>query len=166
VNELGNVLAAQNLQAEAAKYFMRAADIYRNAYGERHYLVAIAQSNVAYAQMQQSDYAAAEALFRRVIETFSTTLAPDNVNTGIARIKLGRTLLRAGRPAEAVKETLAGYGILSRQTSPSISYLQAARSDLAAAYDAIREPDQARHFRAEHSEVENGSATLTTSRPK
>ena len=156
VNELGNVLAVQNLQAEAAQHFMRAADIYRRVYGERHYLVAIALSNVAYAQMQQADYLGAEELFRRVIDIFSNTLAPDNVNTGIARIKLGRTLLRAGRPAEAVPETLAGYRTLSAQTNPSISYLQAARSDLAAAYDAIDEPQQASRFRAERATVAGG----------
>jgi len=165
VNELGNVLAVRNLQAEAAQMFMRAADIYRQVHGEQHYLVAIALSNVAYAQMQQADYVRAEALFRRVIDTFSRTLGPANVNTGIARIKLGRTILRAGRPAEAVTETLAGYRILSAQTNPSISYLQAARADLATAYDAINEPQEAARFRTERSAVEAGNAALKTRDP-
>jgi serine/threonine-protein kinase len=158
VNEIGNVLAVQNHQAEAASQFMRAARIYQQVYGERHYLVAIALSNVAYAEMQQANYAEAEPLFRKVVDMFSTTLSPDNVNTGIARIKLGRTLLRAGRPAEAAPETLAGYRILTLQTSPSISFLQAARSDLADAYDAIGQPEEATRFRAERAAIEQANA--------
>lgn len=154
VNELGNVLAVQDRQTEAAEHFARAANIYRQAYGAQHYLVAIALSNVAYARMQQGDFPQAEVLFRAVIGTFSDTLSPDNVNTGIARIKLGRTLLRAGRPAESVPESLAGYRILSAQASPSISYLQAARADLATAYEAINEPDKADRFRAERVAVD------------
>lgn len=158
VNEIGNVLAVQNQQAEAASHFMRAATIYRQVYGEQHYLVAIALSNVAYALMQQAQYGEAESLFRKVIASFSATLSPQNVNTGIARIKLGRTLLRAGKPAEAVPESLAGYGILSQQASPSISYLQAARADLAAAYEAIEQPAAAERFRAERAAIELANA--------
>ncbi len=80
-------------------------------------------------RMQQKDYLHAEPLFREVIALFTGTLAADNANTGIARIKLGRTLLRAGRPRDAAAESLTGYGILAGQTSPSISYLRAARED-------------------------------------
>ena len=87
------------------------------------------------------------------------------MNTGIARIKLGRTILRAGRPAEAVTETLEGYRILSAQTNPSISYLRAARADLATAYDAINEPQEAARFRAERAAVEAGNAALKTRGP-
>jgi serine/threonine-protein kinase len=137
---------------------MRAATIYRRVYGEQHYLVAIALSNVAYALMQQAQYGEAESLFRKVIAAFSATLSPQNVNTGIARIKLGRTLLRAGKPAEAVPESLAGYRILSQQASPSISYLQAARADLAAAYEAIEQPAEAKRFRAERAAIELANA--------
>ncbi len=149
VNELGNMLATQGHYAAAEKHFARAAGIYRDVYGDRHYLVAIALSNVAYMQMQQKEYAQAEALFRDVVARFTEGLAPDNVNTGIARIKLGRTLLRAGRQREAAVESLAGYQILNTQTNPAISYLRAAREDLVAEYEALREPDMATRFREE-----------------
>jgi serine/threonine-protein kinase len=148
-NELGTVLAQQGRHAEAEEKYRRAATIYRSVYGERHYLVGIALSNVAYMQMQQRDYSNAEAQFRQVIQLFTESLSADNVNTGIARIKLGRTLLRAGRPGEAQAETLAGYGILAKQTSPATSYLRAAREDLVAAYEALHEPEKALRFRQE-----------------
>jgi hypothetical protein len=44
-------------------------------------------------------------------------------------VKLGRTLLRERRYREAETEILAGSEILSKQTSPSVSWIQAARKD-------------------------------------
>jgi serine/threonine-protein kinase len=160
INELGNILAMQDEFDEAAQNFQRAADIYRSVHGDRHYLVAIELSNVAYMHMQRQDYGVAETLFRNVIPLFAETLSPDNVNTGIARIKLGRTLLRAGRYAEAEQESLAGYEILAKQASPSISFLRAARADLIAAYEALQQPERATRFRAENQapDVDNGSS--------
>ncbi len=149
LNEIGNVLATQGNHAAAAQRFAQAAGIYRNVYGDHHYLVGIALSNVAYMQMQQGKYAVAEPLFRQVIDLFKSTLGPDNVNTGIAHIKLGRTLLRAGRQRGASVETMAGYEILAKQTSPSISYLRAAREDLVAAHEALGQREQAARFREE-----------------
>jgi len=71
------------------------------------------------------------------------------LNTGIARIKLGRTLLRQHRYAEAVAETLPGYEILTKQTDPGVSWLVDARKDLVAAYDALKQPEKGAKFRAE-----------------
>jgi serine/threonine-protein kinase len=68
---------------------------------------------------------------------------------GIAQIKLGRALLRQGRFAEAVKESSAGYEIVSKQTTPSIGWLQNARRDLVAAYDSLGSPDKGARYRAE-----------------
>jgi serine/threonine-protein kinase len=157
INELGNILAMQDRYDEAAQNFERAADIYRGVHGERHYLVAIATSNVAYMHMLRKDYTVAETLFREVIPLFAETLSPDNVNTGIARIKLGRTLLRAGRYAEAEQESLAGYEIVAKQASPAVSYLRAARTDLIASYEALQQPDKAARFHAENDEQDAAS---------
>ena len=73
----------------------------------------------------------------------------DNINLGIVHIKLGRTLLRQNRYADAEPETLAGYEILIKQSSPSTSFIHAARKDLAAEYEALNQPQQASRFRAE-----------------
>ncbi|MEZ5552372.1 MAG: serine/threonine-protein kinase [Pseudomonadales bacterium] len=154
VNELGNVLAMQDRYTEAAEYFERAAGIYRSVHGERHYLVAITLSNVAYMHTQQGDYAEAERRFRHVVELFTETLGADNVNTGIAQIKLGRTLRLAGAYAEAGQQSLAGYEILAAQANPSISFLRAARDDLILAYDALGRSEEAARFRAELAALE------------
>jgi tetratricopeptide (TPR) repeat protein len=139
---------------EAEARFRRVADIYRAVYGDHHYLVAIALSNVAYVYVNKKDYPRAEQLFRDVVRRFTETLGADNVNTGIARIKLGRTLLRQNRYKEAEVETLAGYETLIRLTSPSTSFLRAARKDLVAEYDALKQPEQAAKFRAEVAATE------------
>jgi eukaryotic-like serine/threonine-protein kinase len=84
------------------------------------------------------------------------------VNTGIARIKLGRTLLRQNRYKEAEAETLAGYEILTKQTSPSISFLRAARKDLVAEYEGLQRPEPAAKFRAELAAADPKSPEATT----
>ena len=149
LNELGNILAMQNRYDEAAANFQRSADIYSSVHGERHYFVAIALSNVAYMHMKQGNYDEAETLFRSVIQMFTDSLGADNVNTGIARIKLGRTLRLAGRYADAELESLAGYEVLAGQASPSISYLRAARDDLVLIYEASGQTEKAARFREE-----------------
>ena len=97
----------------------------------------------------RGEYARAEGLFREALAMFLATLGPRHANTAIARIKLGRSLLRQQRFSEAEKETLAGFEILSPQADPSISFLRAAREDLVAIYDALGQPDRAAAFRAE-----------------
>ncbi|HEY7995428.1 MAG TPA: serine/threonine-protein kinase [Steroidobacteraceae bacterium] len=149
LNELGNIASLNEDYPRAQGYFQRVADIYRSIHGEQHYLVAIALSNVAYVQLNRKEYAGAEAGFRDVIGRFTATLGPDNLNTGIAHIKLGRTLLREQRFAEARDQTLAGYDNLMHQANPGISFLQAARKDLAAEYGALHEPQLAQRYRAE-----------------
>ena len=159
VNEMGNVASARGNYQEAEARFQRVADIYRSVYGDHHYLVAIALSNEAYAYLNMNDYSRAEEIFRDVVRRFTETLSADNVNTGIARIKLGRALLRQKRFQEAEVETHAGYDVLSKQTSSSISFLQAARNDLAAENDALNHPELAAKYRAEH-EAAAGKPTV------
>jgi eukaryotic-like serine/threonine-protein kinase len=149
LNELGNVASMRDHLDEAETRFQRAADIYRSVYGDHHYLVAIALSNVAGIIYDKKDYPRAEQLFRDVIRRYKETLPADNVNLAIAHIKLGRTLLHENRYKDAVPETMAGYEVLTKQSSPSTSFIHAARKDLAAEYDALNQPQQAARFRAE-----------------
>ncbi|MGB5353988.1 MAG: serine/threonine-protein kinase [Woeseia sp.] len=158
VNELGNILAMHDRYAEAAANFQRSADIYRSVHGDHHYFVAIALSNVAYMRMKQGDYDNAETLFRSVIQMFTESLGADNVNTGIARIKLGRTLRLAGRYADAELESLAGYEVVANQASPSISFLRAARDDLVLIYEDTGQTEKAARFRDEIAAL-NSNAT-------
>ncbi len=149
LNELGNVASMREHLDEAAAHFQRAAEIYRAVYGDHHYLVAIALSNVASISFDKKDYPRAEVLFRDVVRRYRETLPADNVNIGIAEIKLGRAILRQNRYKDAEADTLAGYDILSKQSSSSTSFIRAARKDLAAEYDGLNQPQQAARFRAE-----------------
>jgi len=149
INELGNVASMHEQLDEAEAKFRKVVDIYRSVYGDRHYLVAIALSNVGSIRMDKKDYAGAESIYRDVVHRFTEALSSDNVNTGIAHIKLGRTLLREKRFKEAETESLAGYNVLIKQTSNSTSFLKAARKDLAAEYEALKQSDKAAKFHAE-----------------
>jgi serine/threonine-protein kinase len=121
-------------------------DIYRAVYHDRHYLIGTAQSNLATVYVGEKQYARAEALYREAIRRFTETLPPNHTNIGVARIKLGRALLLQNRYAEAEQESLAGYGILKPQMSPSASWMVNARKDLRAICTALGQGDKAREF--------------------
>jgi hypothetical protein len=94
-----------------------------------------------------------------VVRRYKETLPADNINLGIVQVKLGRTLLREKRYADGESETLAGYEILIKQSSPSTSFIHAARKDLAADYEALNQPQQASRFRAELADATRGPST-------
>jgi len=59
--------------------------------------------------------------------------------------------VRQQRYREAENHLLAGYAILTRQTSSSVSWLRTAREDLVTVYDALGRPDSAQTYRAQLS---------------
>jgi len=83
------------------------------------------------------------------VRRFTDTLGADNVNTGIAQIKLGRVLLREKNFPEAEEHTHAGYDNLIRQANPGVSFLQAARKDLAAENQALGNTRLAQRYLSE-----------------
>jgi eukaryotic-like serine/threonine-protein kinase len=157
LNELGSLALQQDKYADAERDFTQMASIYRSIYGEHHYLLATALSNLASVYTAQNDWPRAEKIFRQVIPIYVETLSADHINTGIARIKLGRTLLRQRRYAEAETETRAGYDILVKQMDPHVSWLINARKDLIEEYDALHRPDDAAKFRAEAAAQQESS---------
>jgi eukaryotic-like serine/threonine-protein kinase len=147
LNELGNVEMKRGEPDEAEARFRRAVDIYRKVNGDRHYSVAIALSNLGGVYLERKQYARAEQLLREVIARFTAALSADHLNTGVAQLRLGRTLLREHRYGEAETHLLAGYEIIGKQTSPSISWLQTAREDLVTLYDESGHPEKAAPYR-------------------
>ena len=105
--------------------------------------------------MGRKEWARAEKIFRRVISLYTETQSATHINTGIARIKLGRTLLRQQRPSEAEVETRAGYDILVKQMEPKVSWLVNARKDLIEEYDLLQQPENAAKFREELAKIQN-----------
>jgi serine/threonine protein kinase/tetratricopeptide (TPR) repeat protein len=158
LNELGNVAMKRNHPDEAEACYRRIGDIYRSVYGDKHYLVAIAHSNLAGVFMARKDYSTAERMYREAASRFSEAQSPDHLNTGIARIKLGRSLLLQQRYADAENETVAGYRIVSKQAAPTVSWLRAAREDLASIYDGRHEWKKAEMMRAEAAQIAQSTA--------
>ena len=150
LNEIGSIALRANRYEEAAAAFERMVKIYRAVYGgDKHYLVGTALSNLASVHLAASRFSVAEPLLRQAIAIHVATLGPDHLNAGIARIKLGRTLLRQKRHQEAKRETQAGYEILRKQMNPTVSWLQKAREDLIEESEALQQPQEAAQFRAE-----------------
>lgn len=133
VNELGTVALQREQYDEAERYFQRMVDIYREVYRDHHYLISIALSNLASVYLARGEPARAESLYREALHRYESTLPPTHINVGVTRIKLGRALLRQHRYGEATVELQAGYDIVEKQATPSVSWLQAARKDLAEA---------------------------------
>jgi len=149
LNELGNIAYQRGHYDEAIAYHTRILDIYRKIYDDKHYLIALAISNLATAIYGKKDYPRAEQLYREAVRRYTEAQGPTHTNTAIARIKLGHVLIRERRFAEAQVETQAGYDILVKQTSPGMSFLVSARKDLAAEFDTLGKPDVAARYRAE-----------------
>lgn len=152
LNELGSTAWQQSRYDEAETRFKRVLDIYRHAYGDKHQFVGVAMANLAGVYQQRKEYPRAEQLHRQALAIYRETLPAEHVNIGIGRVKLGRVLLRAGRYADAVQETRAGYDILIKQTDPATSFIRAARLDLVAAYDSLGQPENGERFRKELAE--------------
>jgi serine/threonine protein kinase/tetratricopeptide (TPR) repeat protein len=147
LNELGTVAMKGKRLDDADAYFARMADIYRQVYGGGHYLLGIAIANRGSVAIERKDNVRAEVLFREAMVVYGKSLAPDHLNFGITRVKLGRALARQARWTEAEREILTGYAILEKQTSPSVSWLKAARTDLAMVYDSLGRRDEAAKYR-------------------
>jgi serine/threonine-protein kinase len=126
--------------------FQEVVNIYRAVYAGRHYSIGIALANLGSVYLAQKDFKRAEQLFRGSLDMYAKTLPPGTISEAIARVKLGRTLLREKQMAEAEKESRAGYEILKKQASPSVSWMTAARQDLAAIYTSLQEPAKAKEF--------------------
>ncbi|MGQ0722938.1 MAG: tetratricopeptide repeat protein [Candidatus Eiseniibacteriota bacterium] len=131
LNELGRVALQRGDLDDAEKHFRRMVEIYRAVHGEEHDVLGVALSNLASVHMAREEWSRAEELLREVTALFSRTLSENHLNVAIARIKLGRTLLRQGRGAEAAKETGTGHNILVALGDSTSSWVVAARQDLA-----------------------------------
>jgi hypothetical protein len=70
------------------------------------------------------------------------------MSTGIARIKLGRTLVKQKKWQAGAVESRAGYDILVKQKAQQV-WLEMAREDLGASYAALGDSASASRFNTE-----------------
>ncbi len=149
LNDLGLASLQGQRYDEAEGRFKRMIDIYRSVYGGEHNLLATPISNLGGVSMGRGDFTQAERFYREALGIYERTLSPAHMNSGIAHIKIGRALLRQGRYAEAEIESRAGYDIVRKQATKSISFLAAVRTDLVAEYEALHETAKAAAIRSE-----------------
>jgi tetratricopeptide (TPR) repeat protein/predicted Ser/Thr protein kinase len=148
LNDLGHIHMAAQRWNEADACYRRMEAIYRKARGDDHPAVTTALSNQATLRMRRQDYRAAEAMYRTVIERYRAALSDSHPNTAIARILLGRSLIRQGRCREALPWTKSGHDVLASQDGPPSSWLRNAREDLAECYAAAGDRMSAEHYRS------------------
>ena len=149
LNELSRVKQSEKKLDEAEAGFRRMAEIYKSVHNDKHYVISIALSNIAGVHQERGEYVKAEELFREAIRRYDGLLAADHQLVGIARGRLGRALRLQGKFAEGAKESLAGYTILMKQSTPPVLWVQRVRSDLAIDYDSLGRPEDARRVRAD-----------------
>jgi tetratricopeptide (TPR) repeat protein len=142
--------SAGDLAAAEASY-RRMLEIYQTVYGGTHAFSGIAMSNLANVYGEVGDYASAEQMLRQAIEQFTGALGAEHSNTAIAVIKLGGVLRRQERWAEAIQALRSGHDLLSVQADPGARFLQIARSELARAYEAIVDLEEAGRWQAAHA---------------
>lgn len=155
LGDLAYIEADDGNVGRAVALYERVRDIYREAHGERHAFVAVTVSNLGNVYLEAGDHERAEPLFRDALERFIEARSADHLDTGIARIKLGRALFRQGRLAEAEAELRKGYEVVRAVSDPTVSWLRAARGDLAQIYDATDRPDDARLLREEQARTDS-----------
>jgi len=159
LNELGKVAQQEGKLDDAEADFTQAAEIYRAAYAGKHYYIGIALSNLAAVCAEKKQYDRAERLFHEVLQLYGQTLSPGHQLVGIAKVRLGRALVQQHRYTDAEVESLAGYEILLKQSTPPGNWLQNARTDLTAIYEALKQPEKAARFRAELTKANQTTAS-------
>src|SRR3984885_3137105 len=149
VGELGLALQHQGNLDEAEKNFRRQADIYRSVYGEKNQQLGAAVANLAGVYSDRKDYAKSEELFRDALKLYADSLPAGHLNIAIAHVRLGGVLLRDKRYSDAEGESRSGYELLMKQSTPPARWVETARNDLLAEYDAMDQSEKAAKIRAE-----------------
>jgi tetratricopeptide (TPR) repeat protein len=144
LNELGTIARKQKRFDDAEAYYQRMAAIYRAVYADsEHWLLAVAISNIGTVEHERGHLESARTLLREAHGIFSRTLPADHSNVGIVQVKLAITDLASGRYEDALREASAGYAILQKTMKPGATWLVDAEKTLAAAREAIADPNAA-----------------------
>lgn len=143
------VIAYMRNQLDVARHYAtRVLEIERALHGNQHARVGHALDTVASVQLDEGNYADAERLFREALDIYRAKLTPGHLSIAIAHLKIGRALLRAKQPAQALSSSRLGYDMLAQKTPKPLSWMIPAARDLIAIYDALGQGAEARRFQA------------------
>ncbi len=99
---LGIASDAVGAGSDALRYKQRALAETRRLYGERHFLSALAQTNLANQQRAIGDFANAEQQLLQALQIYDEVLEGPSEYRGSARVALGLTHLARGRHEQAI----------------------------------------------------------------
>lgn len=133
---------------DAEHFATRVVEMERALHGEAHPRMGHAYDRLGSVRLGQERFEDAEATFRQALAVYLKTLPPEHMSVAIAYMKIGRTLIRAGRAAEGIEQSLRGYEMLAPRTPSPKMWLTAACKDLAQGYDALGDTERAALFRA------------------
>jgi serine/threonine protein kinase/lipopolysaccharide biosynthesis regulator YciM len=144
LSQAGTLASQQHNLNTAIGDYQRAADIYKTSAGPTDYRVAVVTANLATVYADQKRYPQSEQAFKDALTILSVARPDTNdIDTAIDRVKLGRTLLLEHRYKEAEQQSRTGFESLLKQTSPQTNFVQGARQDLIAIYEALNDHEKA-----------------------
>jgi serine/threonine-protein kinase len=144
-NELGSVSLRAKDYDEADNAFTQALEINRKV-APGTFRVGVALSNLGSVATAREDYARAEQYFRQAIENLTKAQSAEHPNTVIARVKLGRALVRQGKYAEAEDHLRFGEEMLTKRPAGE-TFIRSAREDLITVYEATQRPQEAKQIK-------------------
>ena len=118
-------------------------------YGEKNQQLGAAIANLAGVYSDRKDYAKSEELFRDALKLYADSLPAGHLNIAIAHVRLGGALLHDKRYSDAEGESRAVYELLMKQSTPPARWVETARNDLLAEYNAMDQSEKAAKIRAE-----------------
>lgn len=128
----------------------RAKSTFIEHFGARHLRTAQATHNIAYAQFEEKDYAAAISTMHDALAIYETVLESNHPDLATARKLYGTMLTAAGRPADAIapleaaaKGYEAAYGPTYYDVGYSLVYLAVAYAQAGRADEGLAALEQA-----------------------
>jgi tetratricopeptide (TPR) repeat protein len=153
---LGRIALKRADPETARAYLSRALEIDQSLLGDGNLRTAVVKVDLADAYIQESKYAEAGAILSPAVKVIVTSFPAGEVHIGTTESSWGRVLLHLKRYQEAETQLNAGYQNLEKQHQPPLARIQEVRQDLAAVYDALGRPDQAKQFRITLAHADTG----------
>jgi tetratricopeptide (TPR) repeat protein len=148
MNGLGYMLTESGDYSAADPYIQDALKMRRRLFGETHPQIASSLVSVAILQVAMRDYPDALLSARAAKEIFTSALSASNWKTAIAQSVNGAALTGVGKYAEAERELLQAYRLLSQDAAALPTYRTLARRYLEDLYRKWGRPEDARRYAA------------------
>jgi tetratricopeptide (TPR) repeat protein len=148
-NRLGYLLTESGDYSTADAYLQEALKMRKRLFGEAHPEVASSLVNVAIFQVATRNYSDALLSARAAKEMFASALSASNWKTAVAQSVSGAALAGVGKYAEAERELVQAYTLLSQDAAALPDYRTLARRYLAELYRQWGRPAEGARYAAQ-----------------